>query len=232
MQLSFSFEANSMLPRVRESLIATYGSQRDEHRYDPTTQFVKALISACTRDVISEEAFRQLCIMLSSWSALPDADSSAVASAIRDVEYAVKKAVDLVAAARTIRTWRGAFDLAFLADWPVEIALSWLQRLRGVGPKVAAATLNFSTLRKRAFVVDRHVLRLSKRLDLLPPKADFKRGFHMLMHLMPTDWDADDLYELHWLMKMHSQTTCRHGRPICEKCPLTQYCANPAKIGV
>src|ERR1700712_2933877 len=120
MQLAFSFEANPILPRARESLIATYGSQRDEHRYDPTTQFVKAMLSSCTRDAVSEEAFQRLRIALPCWHALPDADHSTVLTPIGGGEYATKKAIDLVAAARIIRARRGEFNLAFLADWPVE----------------------------------------------------------------------------------------------------------------
>ena len=228
MQLSLPLEADPRLSRIRERLIVIHGPQYDQRRHDPTTQFVKAMISACTRDAVSDESFLQLCILLPSWEVLPDADLATVAATIRDVTYATEKAVHLVTAARIIQAQRGRFDLAFLAEWPVDAALSWLQRLPGVGPKVAAVTLNFSTLRKRALVVDRHVLRLSKRLNLLPATADFESGFRRLMRLMPIDWDADDLYELHWLMKMHGQTTCRHRWPACGECPLAQCCATAA----
>ena len=228
MQLSLPLEADPRLLRIRERLIVIPGPQCDQCRHDPTTQFVKAMFSSCTRDVVSDESFLQLCILLPSWEALPDADLATVAATIRDVTYATEKAVHLVTAARIIRAQRGGFDLAFLAEWPVEAALSWLQRLPGVGPKVAAVTVNFSTLRQRAFVVDRHVLRLSKRLGLLPATVDFESGIRRLMRLMPTDWDADDLYELHWLMKMHGQTTCRHRWPACGECPLAQCCAKAA----
>jgi endonuclease III len=230
MQLSLPFEADPKLSRIRARLIALHGLQCDQFRCDPTTQFVRAMLSSCTRDEDSEGAFRRLSIVLPSLALLPGAHFSTIAAAIQLVTRPAQKAIDLVNAARSIRAQYGAFDLAFLADWPVDAAMSWLRHLRGVGSKVAAATLNFSTLRKRAFVVDRHVLRLCSRLGLLPPKADFERGFRILMRLMPIEWDADDLYELHWLMKTHGQITCRHERPACGDCPLALSCANAAAL--
>jgi endonuclease III len=186
------------------------------------------MISSCTLDEVSHRAFLQLRAAMPGWDALPDGDPDAIAILIQEATRAPQKAIQLVAATRMIRAQRGRFDLALLADWPMVDALCWLQRLPGVGPKTAAATLNFSTLRKRAFVVDRHVLRVCKRLGLLPITADFERGFRMLMRLMPPDWDADDLYELHWLMKMHGQGTCRHGQPSCHSCPLARLCPRAA----
>ena len=232
MQLPLPLEADPRLPHIRDDLIALYGEQRDELRHDPTSQFVKAMISSCTHDAISNEAFRWLRAAIPSWALLPDSQPAKIATIICHVKHAADKAMNLVMAARIILAQHGKFDLTFLDAWQVEAALSWLRRLRGVGPKVAAATLNFSTLRKRAFVVDRHILRLSKRLGLLPAKADFERGFRILMDLMPTDWDADDLYELHWLMKMHGQITCRHRWPACGECPLAQCCAKAQPRGI
>jgi endonuclease-3 len=61
-------------------------------------------------------------------------------------------------------------------------------------------------------------------MGLLPPAAKFTRGFHMLMRLVPNNWDADDLYELHWLMKRQSQTICSHPHIARESCPLGRFC--------
>ena len=225
MQLSLPIGTPQTLPAIRDRLVAVHGPQRDEQRHDPTTQFVKAMTSSCTRDAVSGAAFLRLQASVSSWDVLSDIDPNALAGIIGDVTYAADKAVDLVAAAHTIRESQGRLDLAFLADWPVEDAMFWLQEMRGIGPKVAAVILNFSTLRKRALAVDRHVLRVSTRLGLLPKNASFKRGYRILMRLVPNDWEADDLYELHWLIKMHGQTRCHLHHPICAGCPLAQLCA-------
>ena len=125
-----------------------------------------------------------------------------LADVIHKVTHAADKAVYLVEAAQFICAHRGRLDLTFLADWSEEDARYWLQQIRGIGPKVAAVILNFSTLRKRTLAIDTHVLRVFKRLGLVSPKANFEHAYKKLMRLVPDDWDADDLYELHWLMKM------------------------------
>lgn len=226
MQLSLTLDRAPILPRIRAELVALYGPQRDAERHDPTTQFVRAMLGACTRDRISSAAFLRLCHAFPSWDDLPDADPARIERLIHDVKYAPDKAIRLVASAQIIRSRRGQIDLAFLADWPVDAAMAFLRPLPGIGPKVAAAILNFSALRKRVLVVDRHVLRLSKRLGLLPPKADFERGFRGLTRLIPDDWNSEILYELHWLMKTHGQEVCRHGQPACAACPLLELCAH------
>jgi len=40
----------------------------------------------------------------------------------------------------------------------------------------------------------------------------------------PDQWDADDLYEFHWLLKYLGQIFCRHGIPACAHCPLGDLC--------
>lgn len=228
MQLPLPLEADQRLFDIHRRLLASYGPQRDLLRHEPTAQFVKAMISSCTLDAVSQAAFQALCVAFPSWARLPDTSPDKVETIIREVTRPMEKAIDLVHAARGIRTERGDFELAFLASWPVEAGMAWLKRFHGVGSKVAAATLNFSTLRKRALVVDRHVLRVAKCQGFLPATADFERGFRILMRMVPPEHDANDLYELHWLMKLHSQRICRHRRFACRECPLAWYHAPSA----
>jgi endonuclease-3 len=47
----------------------------------------------------------------------------------------------------------------------------------------------------------------------------------MLMRLVPDDWDADDLFEFHWLVKLHGQKVCFHDAPACFRCPLRALCS-------
>jgi endonuclease-3 len=226
-QYSLSFENGNAIQAARDVLLAVYGPQGDDKRHDPTSQLFKAMLGSCTRDAVSQAAFGRLQRVCRSWDELPDADARTIAAIISGVEHAPVKAVRLVIAARTIRIKRDGLDLTFLAGWPTEAAMSWLRELRGVDVKTAAVTLNFSTLRQRVLAVDRHVLRVSRRLGLVPANADFGAAFRTLMRVMPDHWNADDLYELHWLFKLHSQTICRHQHPICAVCPLARVCPLP-----
>jgi endonuclease-3 len=219
-----------ILPHIRDSLLRVHGPQQDRLRLQPTAQFVAAMLSSRTYDAISRGAFEKLWQKLGSWDLLPDIQPVALLPYVGNVTYAESKVHHLVRSSRIIRARRSRFDIAFLADWAMEEAYSWLIPLPGVGPKVAAATLGFSTLNKRIFVVDTHVLRISKRLGLVSRDADFARGLDSLMRLVPDHWDAFDLYEMHWLMKRHGQTRCHARHPDCENCPLAALCPTRREI--
>jgi endonuclease-3 len=230
MQLSLWPDDFAALPRIRDALLAVHGPQRDRLRLQPTAQFVGAMLSSRTYDAVARAAFERLWLALQSWDLLPQLQPQALLAHIGDVTYAEPKARHLVRSSQIIRARRSRFDIAFLADWAVDDAYSWLVTLPGVGPKVAAATLGFSTLNKRIFVVDTHVLRISKRLGLVSREADFARGFSSMMRLVPEDWDGFDLYEMHWLMKRHGQTRCHARHPDCKNCPLASLCLTGLEI--
>ena len=223
MQLSLQLDDTCLLQEVRDRLLTLYGPQRDAERHDPLSQLIKAIMSSCTVDAISQAEFCKLHAMV-SWEVLPDSKPATLAAIFPAVTRPAEKAAHIVGATGAIRAKRGSLDLDFLKDWPVNVGLDWLDRLPGVGSKIAAVVLNFSTLRKPAFVVDRHILRWSKRAELVPIKADYDRGFRLLSRILPVHWDADDLYELHWLLKMHGQSTCTYDRPACGRCPLKTCC--------
>ncbi len=120
------------------------------------------------------------------------------------VTHPEKKAPELKEALRKIRVRAGTLDLDFLADHPVEQALRWLEEIRGVGRKIAAATLNFSALRKRAVVVDTHVLRVLRRFGFVRSSAETEDAYAAVMAACG-DLDADDL---HWHLKRLAQKFC------------------------
>jgi endonuclease III len=212
MQLSFPFGESVRLAMMRKRLLSTQGAVRDLQRHEPEPQLVKAIISSRTLDKVSGPVFRELRRRFQPLDFIATAEPEDILGVIGPVTYADRKAEQLIRSVQMVVASQGRFSLAFLADWSVEDSLRWVQRLPGAGPKVAAATLNFSTLRKRALAVDTHVLRLSKKLGLVPAKADFKKAFRLLTRLIPDEWDSDDLYELHWLMKRHGQEICRAER--------------------
>lgn len=224
MQFSLSLDPTPILPSIRARLIACYGPQRDPLRLDPVSQLVLAIISTRTRDEVSLQAFERLAQRHRPWSALAHANPSAIEKIIRPVTYADVKAIHLPQALRLIEARTGGLDLAFLQAWPEENAMRWLEDLPGVGTRNAATTLNFSKLRKRTVSVGTHLLRVGGRLGLLPPRADYGRGYEIFMRLIPDAWDGDDIYEFHWLMKYHGQRVCTHAAPACGRCALRDLC--------
>lgn len=224
MQLSLTLDDDPPLPRIRDRLLAILGPRRDVDRHDPVSQLVKGILSSETRDEVSAKVFARLSTRYPCWDMLRQVSPRQIKHLIWEVNRAELKAEQLPRALRMAAARSGDINLDFLADWEVEDAMQWLIGLPGVGPKVAASVLNFSTLRKRALVVDRHLLRLGKRLGLLSAKADFGDGYNTYMKLVPDSWGADDLYEFHWLMKPLSQAVCTAGAPACRSCPLRDLC--------
>lgn len=224
MQFSFTLEDPPLLSEIRARLLAVFGPQRDDVRLDPLSQLVLALISWETKDEAATLAFDRLLDKYESWEVLSRAAPEEIEDVIRPVQHADVKAVYLPQALRMVKARVGDLDLHFLADLEEEPALQWLRRLRGVRTKTAATILNFSTLRKRTLPVDRHMLRVGKRVGFLPEHASYDTGYDMVMRRVPDHWDAETLYEFHWLVKYLSQKICTHATPDCSHCPLRDFC--------
>ena len=222
--LEFSFfDHQSDLQALKKRLEGVLGVAPAGSRLDPTSQFVRAFIASRTYDVVSSRAFARLVARYRSWDEVAASSQRDLASVLAGVTYREEKAANLKGALRTIRARSGAIDLEFLADLPVETGLLWLENIYGVGRKIAAATLNFSTLRKRAFVIDTHILRVMRRYGFVGPRADTMAVYDAVM-ASAQGFEADDLYVLHWQLKTLGQRICRHAQVSCESCPLSDVC--------
>jgi endonuclease-3 len=228
MQTMFSFGQSADLGRIRDRLRGIFGPIRDMDRLDPVSQFVRSFIGSRTYDRTSWDAFMRLTRKYKSWDAVADAPVADVEEALRAVTFS--GAPDLILALQKIRARAGTIHLDFLASLAVPPALLWLEQIHGVGRKIAAATLNFSALRKRAFVVDAHVLRVLQRFGFVKPNADIETAYAAVM-AAAEDFTADDLYELHWHLKGLGQKTCTQYRALCQACVLNDLCLKRVEEG-
>jgi protein ImuA len=211
------------LASIRERLAVSFGKIRAEERPDPVSQLVGSFIGSRTYDWKSWDAFVRLVQRYPSWDAVADAPVADIEVTLEGVTFSEKKAPELRQALRSIRTRFGQINLDFFADYSVDQALSCLEKIHGVGRKIAAATLNFSALRKRTFVVDTHVLRILQRFGFVAVRAGTEATYDVVMALAD-GLDADDLFELHWQMKSLGQTICTHAQAFCASCPLSDIC--------
>lgn len=224
MQLSFDLEASPILPQMRERLVGLYGPQRPFRRMDPLSQMIKSVVSARTYDETSWAAFVRLRDAFADWNALGEVEPAQIEKILLPVTYADQKARLLPVLIRVLRTRPFGLDFGFLTEHTVGEAMAWLQQLPGVGPKTAAATLNFSTLAMRAMVIDTHVHRVTKRLGLTARNGDVAQAYERMMSLIPATWTAEDLFELHWLLKGLGQDICTAQIALCGRCPLKSQC--------
>ena len=120
-------------------------------------ELVLTMLSANTSDVNSGRAFERLQATYGGdWQAVLDAPLDELTEVIRPAGLGPTKAPRIQAALRRILDERGAFDISFLADLPVDEGLAWLTSLDGVGHKTASIVLLFC-FNKPAFPVDTHV---------------------------------------------------------------------------
>ena len=229
MQLTLDFAPSSGaapdLASLRRRLLDAFGPFRDGRRREPMDQLVRAMICGRTQDAQSDAAYARLKLRFQPWSTLLDASLVEVVSLLGPVSFAADKAARLRAAFVRIQERTGAVGLDSLADMPVEQAYIWLRGLEGVGAFAAAATLNFSTLRRRVFAVDTHGLRVLHRFGLIAASASAEAAAELMLAAAPASWTAEDFYELHWLLKRLGQIQCGHAAPRCGGCPLAASCS-------
>ena len=224
MQFSLPLGDDQILAQIRARLVAAYGAQRDELGLDPLTQLVHAMVSYQTKDETALAACERLSRRYPDWAACSAAEPTDIERLIRPVTFADKKARDIPRALRMIVARTGGLDLDFLAEFDEEAAMQWLTSLPGIGTKTAATALNFSFLRKRILPVDMDLLHLGARLGLMRENTTHDNGYDAYMRLIADEWTGDNLYELHWLLKYHSQDTCNAKRPACQNCVLYDLC--------
>lgn len=232
MQLSLSLDTDNPLPAVYERLSLAFGSFHDGPRLTPVDQLIKSLISSRTYDEVSWPAFLRLKGRFQPWETLLEASAAEIEETISPVTFADVKAGWLKEALSRIIELRGSLSLDFLLEPPEDDAMIWLRRrLPGVGDKVAAAILNFSSLRRRVMVVDTHVWRVARRIGLAPRNADPEGVRTAIMDAAPAAWSDEDFFDLHWLLKRLGQTLCMDNRTRCGACPASVLCAEHARAG-
>jgi endonuclease-3 len=220
---------SARLPLILRQLDRTYGRPAHAQEGDPLDVLIATVLSQNTSDVNSHRSFAQLKARFPSWEEALAARPSQIASAIRLGGLAEVKARRIKQILREIEEDRGKLDLSFLRRKPVPEARDYLTALPGVGPKTAACVLLFS-LRRPAFPVDTHVLRVSKRLGLIAPNATMERAHELYEAMLSVDsWASRDMLALHLGLVHHGRVTCVARRPRCEICSIYDLCP---RIGV
>ncbi len=223
MQPPFDFIARD-LSAWHCQLNAAYGRLGTVKRRKPIGQLIKSLISGRTYDAVSLTAYRRLGERWKRVSLLARASPAEIEAVIADVTFAEAKAPQLAETLRRIEREHPDFRLDFLAEPPLTDALRWLEQFPGVGRKVAAATLNFSTLKRPVFVVDSHVHRVLQRLGLVGVSAT-PATTSEIATASTLDWSPEDHMEMFAHLKRLGQDVCRHDAPDCARCPLASRCA-------
>jgi endonuclease III len=100
-----------------------------------------------------------------------------------------------------------------------------LLQLPGVARKTANVVLGVAFGKAEGIVVDTHVFRTSRRLELSASETP-ENVERDLMQIIPKDrWIA-----FSHQMILHGRTTCKARNPLCVRCPVATVCESAEKI--
>lgn len=206
-----------MLARLEEE----FGRQTRFSSKPPMEQLIATILSQRTNYANERKAYERMWERFGSWEGIMNAPLDELTEAISSSNYPEVKAPRIKETLHLIQEECGAFNLDFLADWPVEKAQEWLMRFEGVGHKTATFLLLFS-LRKPVLPVDTHVHRVSQRVGIIGPKVNQAKAHTILLHMLPRD--ASELLNYHKLLFKHGQGVCTWSYPRCNECVLQHVC--------
>ena len=109
--------------------------------------------------------------------------------------------------------------LAPILNLPYAEAKEKLMGMPGVGPKTADILLAF-VAKNPVIPVDTHVARVTERLGIAPPNANYEKTRTSLEALIP----PKDRVKLHLSIIEFGRAICKAPRPRCGICPVNKWC--------
>ncbi len=202
-----------------QNLEAAYGVPRNERGDDPLEELIGTILSQATTNQNSHRTFANLKKAFKDWEVVRRAKPEKIEAAIKLGGLAQVKSVTIKNILNEIKTRTGKLDLSFLRTASVQDARAFLLSLKGVGPKTVGCVLLFAC--KRAmFPMDTHILRICRRMGLIPAKCSDAEAHRQMEPLIPNGKH----YSLHINMILHGRRVCHPRKPACEKCCLVEHC--------
>ncbi len=191
----------------------------------PFTTLIRTVLSQATNDRNRDKAFKNLSEKFRlTPTVLSKANVKAIEKAIRIGGLHRNKSRVIKELSRVIvEELNGTLD--FIYSTSLDEARELLMALPGIGPKTADVVLLFSA-NKPVLPVDTHVNRVSKRLELVAPKADYERVRLTLQSL----YSPNHYLAVHILLIMLGRKYCTARRPSHASCPVNMLCPS-AKLG-
>lgn len=204
---------------VSDTLEALLGVPEREPEGSVLDCLILTILSQNTNDVNRDKGFAALTARFPTWDEVREADVEAIGAVIRIAGLHGQKS----RAIKNFLTWlkaeHGVLELEFICDMETEDALQFLCQHKGIGVKTASVTLSFACGHE-VFPVDTHILRISKRLGLIPPNCTAENAHELMRELTP----EGKMYPFHMNLIAFGRQICNARKPKCEQCPLTAQC--------
>jgi endonuclease-3 len=218
-------EKRNLVRKIHALLCEEYGEPRRRKAEDPVDVLIRTILSQNTSDTNSRRAFDGLKNRFPEWDSARCAPTKRIEQAIRVGGLAAIKARRIKDILTRIHAEYGNISLRPLGAMIPREALEKLLRYKGVGSKTAHCVLLFG-FGMDAFPVDTHILRISKRIGLIPEKTSLDRAHDMWARFLP----GKLAYSLHLNLIAHGRRICRSQSPRCRECCLNPVCGSRTRF--
>ena len=207
------------LGRITLLLEKEYGIPRRARPGNPLDILIETILSQNTSDQNRDRAYQRLKTRFPHWEDVLEAKTKPLVSAIRPGGLAEQKARRIREILLWIRKQEGKLSLSFLRTMDSEEIKKTIGALKGVGPKTLHCLLLFG-LRREAFPVDTHILRIGKRLGFIPDRMDAEKAHKWMSPLIPKKKSLS----LHLNLIRFGRSVCKARKPLCDVCFLSGEC--------
>ena len=207
------------LGRITLLLEKEYGIPRRARPGNPLDILIETILSQNTNDQNRDKAYQRLKTRFPRWEHVLRARTKTIVSAIRQGGLAEQKARRIREILHWIKKREGKLSLSFLAKMDSEEIKKTIGPLKGVGPKTLHCLLLFG-LRREAFPVDTHILRIGKRLGFIPEWMDAEKAHEWMSRLIPKKKSLS----LHLNLIRFGRSVCKARNPLCNVCFLSGEC--------
>ncbi len=192
------------------------GAECALHHSNPFQLLIATILSAQCTDVRVNMVTPHLFATHPSARSLAEADSDQVEEIIRSTGFFRNKTKSLIGASRRIvESFHGE----------VPCTMEDLLTLPGVARKTANVVLGTAFGISAGVVVDTHVSRISRRLDLT--RADSATAIEK--DLMEKIEEGNWIDFSHWVIH-HGRQVCQSRKPRCDRCVLVDLCPYYAEV--
>jgi len=214
----FFLEPKHKLVLVSEILEDFYGIP-DRKLNKPLDSLILTILSQNTTDTNRDNAYAELKKRFPIWEDVLKANTEDIADAIQCGGLQEQKAETIKTVLEWLDSKNGELDLDFICDEEIDKAMEMLLQHKGIGVKTASVTLAFGC-GHNLFPVDTHVLRISKRLGLIPMNTSAEKAHKLLYKIIP----KGKSYSLHVNLIRFGRKICKARKPKCRECLLIEYC--------
>jgi endonuclease-3 len=211
-----------ILQKVAEALMKEYGIPSEGPPDNPLEVLIRTILSQNTNDRNRDRAYEELRRWFPRWQDILEADTKEISEAIRVGGLAQQKSARIKDILQWVQDCWGSMTLAPLCAMRTEEAMEILLGLKGVGLKTANCVLAFGCGRN-AFPVDTHILRITKRLGLIPARTTAEQAHGLLAPLVPEGVAVP----LHLNLIRYGREICKARQPRCSGCLFPELCTLP-----